>query len=418
MSILISSWCFVKNSSVSSSEASVGRESVIGPTAVAAGFTDDSPFAFSSTAFAVEGGEEHRWDLLSAFNLLVIKEVTTSNWKEMAKLLVSQPSCIFAVIIFVLLVFSVGLLVFVLKGQLHHENSLERVAVHQEGSTTPVPQTALPDNQADAAGHTSQPEDTPWLDFRLPKTVIPVHYDLLLHPDLNVDTFSGTVNISVNVTATTQHFVVHAYRLNIRHVQVSDARQKVLTVEKHFAYSPHEYFVVSMEEKVKPGSYKLRFKFGGTLNGTIIGFYESRYKNNKNETRYLATSKFQPTYARRAFPCFDEPSFKCTFSVALVHDEGHVALSNMPAQTTEPYPADPRFFVTRFQKSVPMVTYLACFIVSDFQFQGTTTSSGKPFRVYTTPDQVNLTTYALNFGSRVLEYFEKYFGIDYPLPKQ
>ncbi|GFT89692.1 hypothetical protein NPIL_555791 [Nephila pilipes] len=58
MSILISSWCFVKNSSVSSSEASVGRESVVGPTAVAAGFTDDSPFAFSSTAFAVEGGEE------------------------------------------------------------------------------------------------------------------------------------------------------------------------------------------------------------------------------------------------------------------------------------------------------------------------------------------------------------------------
>ncbi|GFT07399.1 hypothetical protein NPIL_493041 [Nephila pilipes] len=58
MSILISSWCFVKNNSVSSWEASVGRESVIDPTAVAAGFTEDSPFAFSSTAFAVEGGGE------------------------------------------------------------------------------------------------------------------------------------------------------------------------------------------------------------------------------------------------------------------------------------------------------------------------------------------------------------------------
>ncbi|GFW97475.1 hypothetical protein TNCV_4991511 [Trichonephila clavipes] len=45
-------------------------------------------------------------------------------------------------------------------------------------------------------------------------------------------------------------------------------------------------------------------------------------------------------------------------------------------------------------------------------------SNWHKFRVYTTPDQVNLTTYALNFGSRVLEYFEKYFGIDYPLPKQ
>ncbi|GFW97464.1 glutamyl aminopeptidase [Trichonephila clavipes] len=223
----------------------------------------------------------------------------------MAKLLVSQPSCIFAVIIFVLLVFSVGLLVFVLKGQLHHENSLERVAVHAEGSTPPVPspETALPDNQADAAGHTSQPEETPWLDFRLPKSIIPVHYDLLLHPDLDADTFSGSVNISMNVTAATRHFVVHAYRLSIRQVRVSDIRQKMLAVEKHFAYSPHEYFVVTMEEKVKPGAYKLRFEFGGTLNGTIIGFYESRYKNSKNETR-AATAGSDVVQSGR--PIFDD----------------------------------------------------------------------------------------------------------------
>ncbi|GFS85174.1 hypothetical protein NPIL_379251 [Nephila pilipes] len=70
MSILISSWCFVKNSSVSSWEASVGRESFIGPTAVAAGFTDDSPFAFSSTAFAVEGGEKVRASHVSMFDAM------------------------------------------------------------------------------------------------------------------------------------------------------------------------------------------------------------------------------------------------------------------------------------------------------------------------------------------------------------
>ncbi|KAG0416559.1 hypothetical protein HPB47_006320, partial [Ixodes persulcatus] len=46
--------------------------------------------------------------------------------------------------------------------------------------------------------------------------------------------------------------------------------------------------------------------------------------------RFLATSKFQPTYARRAFPCFDEPNFKSTFNVTLVHDRKHMALSNMP----------------------------------------------------------------------------------------
>lgn len=48
-------------------------------------------------------------------------------------------------------------------------------------------------------------------------------------------------------------------------------------------------------------------------------------------SRYIATSKFEPTYARRAFPCFDEPAFKAEFSVKLVHPsgDGYNALSNL-----------------------------------------------------------------------------------------
>ncbi|GIY28682.1 glutamyl aminopeptidase [Caerostris extrusa] len=176
----------------------------------------------------------------------------------------------------------------------------KRTAKEPTSSPTSAPplrirSTPLPESQADAAGHTLQPEETPWLDFRLSKTVVPVHYDLLLHPDLKTDTFSGTVTIAVNVTKLTKHFVVHAYRLTILEVQVDDVQQNhAVPVEKQFAYNPHEYLVVSTEERVKPGSYKLRFKFGGTLNGSIIGFYKSRYKNAKNVTRYLATSNSSP----------------------------------------------------------------------------------------------------------------------------
>ena len=52
--------------------------------------------------------------------------------------------------------------------------------------------------------------------------------------------------------------------------------------------------------------------------------------------RFIATSKFQPTFARRAFPCFDEPSFKSTFSTTLVRPsgDGYIALSNMPAEVS------------------------------------------------------------------------------------
>ena len=77
----------------------------------------------------------------------------------------------------------------------------------------------------------------------------------------------------------------------------------------------------------------IHIDFRGNLTRGIVGFYKSVYTNGRGEKVPIATSKFQPTYARRAFPCFDEPSFKSTFTVTLVRPtEGYIALSNMPVK--------------------------------------------------------------------------------------
>jgi glutamyl aminopeptidase len=71
-----------------------------------------------------------------------------------------------------------------------------------------------------------------------------------------------------------------------------------------------------------------------------------------------------------------------------------------------------------FRESVPMVTYLSCFIVSDFERLGpVAVSQGFPFSVYSAPAQLSKAKYALQVGVDIIEYYIQYFGIPYPLPK-
>ncbi len=144
----------------------------------------------------------------------------------------------------------------------------------------------------------------------------------------------------------------------------------------------------------------------------------SVYVDKQGNHHKIATSKFQPTYARRAFPCFDEPSFKSTFKTTLVKPSGnnYIALSNMPEEKIRPDQPKVGLTEVEFELSVPMVTYLAIFVVCDFTYLETD-SFGVPFRVYGTADQKDQLNYALQIGAAITKYYETYFNVSYPLPK-
>lgn len=59
-----------------------------------------------------------------------------------------------------------------------------------------------------------------------------------------------------------------------------------------------------------------------------------------------------------------------------------------------------------------MSTYLLAFVVSDFK----NITNGR-FSVWARPNAIDSARYALEVGPKILEFFEDYFSIKYPLPK-
>ncbi len=88
----------------------------------------------------------------------------------------------------------------------------------------------------------------------------------------------------------------------------------------------------------------------------------------------MAATQFEPISARRAFPCFDEPTFRSTFSVRIMHDSDHFALSNTVVE--EIVRLENGLLETRFEKSVPMVTYLLAIAVCNFKNKSVITEKG------------------------------------------
>lgn len=74
-----------------------------------------------------------------------------------------------------------------------------------------------------------------------------------------------------------------------------------------------------------------------------------------------------------------------------------------------------------FASSVPMSTYLTCFIVSDFDHKTETINAayGKDFelRIFATKHQLDKTNFALKTAKAVTEYYIKNYKVEYPLPK-
>ncbi|HEX9495773.1 MAG TPA: M1 family metallopeptidase [Candidatus Limnocylindria bacterium] len=238
-------------------------------------------------------------------------------------------------------------------------------------------------------------------DFRLAKDVRPLRYAMRFDLDLERWTFAGDATIALTLATAAREITLHSVDLDIK--TGGDVTGVTYDEEAQTA-------TLTLARELPAGRSDLRLAWSGTIAEKLRGLYRS----TRPGERYAVT-QFEAADARRAFPCFDEPEFKATFAIELVHDASLAAIANTPVERTDDLPGGRR--LTVFAETRPISSYLVCFTVGPYESTPPAkTATNVEARVWLPVGTADQALYARDAHVRVVEWLERYTSIPYPFP--
>lgn len=245
---------------------------------------------------------------------------------------------------------------------------------------------------------------------RLPRIAIPTHYQVRLRPDLAAASFTGEVQVDIDLQTPASVLVLNSIELDIHSCEM-DGRSAT-----HHLDPSSERLFVTMDSELPVGPHKLRIGFTGVLNDRLRGFYRSTYRDDHGNERVIATTQMQSTDCRRAFPCWDEPDFKATFAIVLEVEPGLLAVSNGPEVSSVVITTEDGHELrsVTFADTMIMSTYLVAFVVGPLEATDPIDVDGIPLRIIHVPGKGHLTGFGADIGAFCLRWFQDYYKIAYP----
>ncbi len=238
---------------------------------------------------------------------------------------------------------------------------------------------------------------------RLDGNIQPTGYsiDLSITPDK--DTFSGTADIAIKATHPANFFWINAAGLEFKTVTLNGAAVKVIPGNADFTG-------FSLAAPLS-GAGKLHVQYSGKISRTSsAGLFQL-----KDGGEWYVYSQFEPTDARRAFPCFDEPGFKVPWKLRMHVPKDQLAFSNTPVLSETPE-ADGQKLVV-FKETPPLPSYLVALAVGRFDVVGAGRVGKTPLRIIVPRGHGGEAEYAKETIAPLLKILETYFGIPYPYEK-
>src|SRR6266581_7257792 len=253
---------------------------------------------------------------------------------------------------------------------------------------------------------------------KLPKQVVPTEYSIRIIPDIEKLTFTGSETVKLNVQARVRELVLNALELEITGASIDDQSipQGAIKIDNE-----NELLTIALSSQLSAGAHTLALGFSGKINQQGRGLFYMHYQEEGTGAKKIALgTQFEATDARRFFPCWDEPSFRARFQLTAVVPRNWLAVSNMPIES-ETKINNPEIIgaggkEVRFATTPSMASYLNVFVAGELDLIEMT-AAGTQIRVIATKGKTEWGRYALESTAQILEYYNDYFGIPYPLPK-
>ncbi|MEZ4363617.1 MAG: M1 family aminopeptidase [Kofleriaceae bacterium] len=258
------------------------------------------------------------------------------------------------------------------------------------------------------------PSETPALDPPPPELRLPDNFELAsvnawLVIDPALDSFRGAIELNGRVKQDSARLWLHGRGLRVEQAVARQGAQSVpLTVET----IGEDLLSLRPEAPLPAGAWTLALRYeGGYEPVATIGAFKQRV----DDRAYVAT-QFESIFARRVFPCLDEPGVKVPWQLTLDVPIDQVAVANTPAVSETALDATHKRVV--FAPSKPLPSYLIAFGVGPYEvIDAGQTRSGVPVRVLTFKGRTAEAAWAAQTSAKIVDVLEEWFGTPYPYPK-
>jgi len=241
---------------------------------------------------------------------------------------------------------------------------------------------------------------------RLGRDVLPTYERLKLNLDARKEAYSGSAHVDLRALTSVDSFQFHSEGLTIRSLTLRTAKGAVVP-SSHAQAAPTEV-TVRTHTPLKPGLYTLDVEFTNSFSNRAQGIYRMETGGES----YCFT-QFESDDARKAFPCWDEPSFKIPYQLTLVLPKTHKSVSNTPIVRTIPGKVSKTVV---FRKTKPVPSYILAIATGPLELVPITGMS-IPGNVVTVKGKAALAKKAAEMAPPILAALERYFGRPYPYEK-